>query len=60
MKRALTKLHGSPSPGNKLMKFFRSGSRKSGKLMVDNVINTENFQFDLFYIGADAKYSAVG
>ena len=43
-----------------LMKFFRSGSRKSGKLMVDIVINAEKFQFDFFYIDADEKYSAVG
>jgi hypothetical protein len=40
MKRALTKLHGLPSACTELKRLFRSGSRKSGKYMVDNIINT--------------------
>jgi hypothetical protein len=39
-----------------LKRLFRGGSRKN---MVD-ISYTERFQFDFFYIGAKAKYSAVG
>ena len=60
MKKALIERHGAPSPGNKLKKFFRSGSRKSGKFMVNISSIQKIFQCDFFYIGADAKYSAVG
>ena len=35
LKRILTELHGSPCPCNELKKLFQSGSRKSGKFMVD-------------------------
>jgi hypothetical protein len=35
MNQALTELHGRPGPGNKLKRYCRSGSRKSGKFMVD-------------------------
>ena len=42
MNRALISPRGSPSPGNELKRFFRSGSRKSGKFMVDSdFINPE-------------------
>ena len=59
LKRALILLHGSPSPRNELKKLFRSGSTKSRKHMV-HIIYMEKFHFDFFYIGANAKYSAVG
>jgi hypothetical protein len=48
MKRALTLLRGSPSPGNELKRFFRNGSRKSGKFMVDIINNTEYFNLTSF------------
>ena len=60
MKRASTEMDGFPSPSNELKRLFRSGSRKSGKFMVD-IIDTERFQsLTSFKIGANAKYSAVG
>ena len=42
MNRSLIELHGRPSPGNKLRRFSQSGSRKSGKFMVD-IIDTKWF-----------------